>query len=49
MNDEIEKAIMRLTVAITTMSTPEACMKSAQAVLNLTNALAALDRIGRDN
>ena len=48
MKDEIEKTILRLTVAITTMSTPEACMKSTQAVLNLTNALAVLNRIERD-
>jgi len=45
MKDEIEKAIVKLAAAITIMSTPEACMKSTQAVLNLTNALAVLDRI----
>jgi|TARA_R110002110_G_C13277566_1_gene702237 hypothetical protein len=45
MKNEIEKAIVKLAVAITAVSTPEACMKSSQAVLNLTNALAVLDRI----
>ena len=45
MKDEIEKTIIKLAAAITIMSTPEACMKSTQAVLNLANALAVIDRI----
>ena len=45
MKDEIEKTIIKLAAAITIMSTPEACMKSTQAVLNLANSLAVIDRI----
>ena len=49
MKTEIETAVKKLSLLAEKSTSHDEAMKYAQSVLNLTNALAVLDRIERDN
>ena len=48
MKNEIEKAVKKLVLTAERATSPDEAMKYAQAVLNLVNALAVIERIGED-